>query len=74
MKARLHLSIDREVILSSKVYAKHRGMSLSALVESFLRDAVEAEEPGFAEKWRGRFHVDDPENARMTYLKKRYGL
>lgn len=37
MKTRLTLNLDAEVIKSAKAYAKKRGITLSKLVEDFLR-------------------------------------
>ena len=37
MDAKLTLSIDKEVALKAKVYAKNKGRSLSDLVENYLK-------------------------------------
>lgn len=75
MKAKLTLTIDRALIPRAKRYARGRGVSLSALVESALAEMTAAEEHrSFAERWRGCLQLkrrgDDP---RFRALLEKYG-
>lgn len=42
-KKKLTLSLNQEVIEQGKFFAKEQGMSLSALIEQFLRDKIKKE-------------------------------
>ena len=56
MKAKLTVNIDKELILRARVCAHSRGVSLSQLIESALRQVVVAERTSsFSERWRGKF-------------------
>jgi hypothetical protein len=71
MKEKLTLTVDREAIRRAKAFAKKQQVSLSHLVEEqFKRLGGDS----FAERWYGKFKEppDDPSDARLTYLKKKY--
>ena len=73
MKAKCTLSIEKPLVRSGKALRKRRGSSLSGLIESMLRRLRVAEEPLFADYWRGRFsHIKDPDAERMRFLRERY--
>ncbi len=72
MKRKLTLTVDEELIPVAKRYARSRGMSLSSLVESSLREATEQRSQTFAARWRGRFRPAEREDPRYDALAKKY--
>ncbi len=81
MDSKLTLKLDREVIEKAKRYAKRQGVSLSQLVESYLRRLAEAEEPlqkertGIAAELAGLFagvEIGDAKEEYVDYLIKKY--
>ena len=50
-KTKLTVTIDSEVLPRAKEYARAHGVSLSALIEEALRDALEAEAAPEATSW-----------------------
>lgn len=55
MKAKLTLTIDRDLVPRAKRIARERGVSLSSIVEGLLRELTGGGRPSFAERWRGAF-------------------
>ena len=55
MKQKLTITVDPEVLVAAKRFARSRGVSLSSLIERALRDRAAVGEPSFAARWRGRF-------------------
>lgn len=43
MKTRLSLTIDKKIIANAKKYAKQNGISLSSLVENYLKALIKKE-------------------------------
>ncbi len=76
MKAKVSLSIEKDLIPKSKQFAKRAGMSLSQLVELLLRETIEdnGDAPTFSQRWRGKFASPNREEVRFKKLKDRYGL
>ena len=79
MKSRVTLTVDPKVIKKAKKIAHVRRTSVSALVEDLLRQipvSSDREEASFVEKWKGKFRLRKPAtpDARLEYLKNRYGL
>ncbi len=72
MKAKLTITVDKELIPAAKRYARSRGKSLSQLVEDGLRQAVAQRDEGFAQRWRGRFRAAHGEDERSARLAKKY--
>ena len=72
MKAKLTITVDRDLIPDAKSYARSRGKSLSQLVEDELRRAIAEREEGFAQRWRGRFRAADGKDDRFAVLAKKY--
>jgi Family of unknown function (DUF6364) len=73
MKAKLTVSIDQELILMAKRFARGRGISLSQLIETSLRSATtEGEGFSFSERWRGKFQPADRQDERYRALTERY--
>jgi hypothetical protein len=74
MKTKLTLTVDDDVVRRSKEHASRRATSLSQFVEDLLRRAVDADEPDFVDQWGGKLvWRDRPGDARMEYLKRKYG-
>ena len=71
MKRKLTITVDEELVPRAKAEARRRGESLSGMVEGLLREAVSPGEPAFSERWRGRFHVEAPDDARARALLER---
>lgn len=56
MKAKLTVTIDQEIIQKAKTYARSRGISLSQLIESVLREISSGEGSlSFSQRWWGKF-------------------
>lgn len=45
MQSKLTISLDKELIEEAKAFAKQKGRSLSAMIESYLKVVVENESP-----------------------------
>ncbi len=72
MKTKLTLSVDKNLISKSKVYARKHGKSVSQLVEELLRKKVNQSEMSFSEKWRGKFTLSPKNDSRYKKLSERY--
>ena len=72
MKRRLTITVDSELLLRAKRYARLRGVSLSSLVEASLRAIAVEEEPAFSERWRGRFKEARRDDSRYEALARKY--
>ena len=76
MKAKLTLTIDRELIPQAKRIAEARGVSLSSIVEDTFRQLQFSEQESFSSKWRGQFRVKSPPEGlvdpRFQKLSERY--
>lgn len=55
MKQRVTFIVDAEVVSKAKRYARARGVSLSSLVERYLRGVAGQHPTTFSSRWRGRF-------------------
>lgn len=72
-KTKLTLTIDAELLPRAKRYARARGVSLSSLVESSLRDLAEGDAgASFVERWRGKMVPAERDDDRYRALMKRY--
>jgi post-segregation antitoxin (ccd killing protein) len=72
MKAKLTISVDSALVPRAKRFARSRGVSLSALIEDGLRNAVRAGEPSFAARWQGKFRPARRGDARCRALARKY--
>ena len=72
MKQKLTVTVDPEVLVAAKRYARSRGVSLSALIERALRDQAVVGEPSFTARWRGRFRAADRDDPRYDALARKY--
>lgn len=72
---KLTLSVDRQVILRAKSYARTQGSSVSKLVESYLElitsPQARSEDPPVLRSLRGILRKADPRGYRR-YLAKKY--
>ncbi|MCU0647528.1 MAG: ribbon-helix-helix domain-containing protein [Gemmatimonadaceae bacterium] len=73
MKTKLTVTIDEDLLPRAKRYARDRGVSLSELIESQLRE-VSGDRPGpsFATRWRGAFAPAGRSDPRYDALAKKY--
>ena len=72
MKQKLTVTVDPEVVIAAKRYARSLGVSLSALIERRLREEMIVGEPSFASRWRGRFRPADRDDPRYEALARKY--
>jgi hypothetical protein len=80
MDTKLTLKLDQDVIEQAKRYAERRGVSLSAMVESFFAGLTRAEgerpQPtGVVGELAGMLRgvkIDDPEESYADYLAAKY--
>ena len=64
MKQKLTITVDADLVPAAKRYARSRGVSLSSLVEQYLREMAGEYAPSFSSRWLGKFRAaereDDP--------------
>jgi hypothetical protein len=81
MDTKLTLKLDRDVIEKAKLYAQHRGVSLSRVVESYFLGLTRDEEPasreltGVVAELAGILagkEVDDSKEGYAAYLARKY--
>jgi hypothetical protein len=72
MKAELSVIIDEELIPKAERLARHKGISLSELVEASLRTVTEQPGGSFSQRWRGQFQPADRDDERYRTLTKRH--
>ena len=72
MKQKLTITVDGELITGAKRYARARGVSLSSLIESELREVISGEDSSFASRWRGEFEPAGREDPRYEALARKY--
>ncbi len=73
MKTKLTLTIDAALLPKAKRFARSRGVSLSALVESALRDLADGTPTqSFVERWRGTMVLADRDDDRFRALTEKY--
>ena len=72
MKKKLTITVDSDLLPRAKRYARSRGVSLSSLIESSLRDVAGDEAPSFVERWSGRFEPAERDDARYRALVEKY--
>jgi len=74
MKAKLTVTIDRDLVPRAKRYARERGVSLSSLIEDALEKMTGPEEEAgsFAERWRGAMTLTERDDERYRQLIDKY--
>ncbi len=72
MKRKLTITLDDALASKAERLARSRGLSLSALIESVLRESLGADGPSFAARWRGRFRPANRNDPRYKALARKY--
>lgn len=72
MKTKLTVTIDEELVPLAKQYARARGVSLSQLIETALRQISCDKRPSFCKRWRGKFRAANRDDARYRALEQKY--
>ena len=72
MKTKLTVTIDEELVPLAKKYARARGISLSQLIETSLRQISSDNRSSFSKRWRGKFRAACRDDERYRALKKKY--
>lgn len=72
MKSKLTITVDSELLPRAKQYARARGVSLSSLIESSLREISADGAPSFSSRWRGKFKASRRKDSRYDALARKY--
>lgn len=72
MKRKLTITVDGDLLPRAKQYARARGVSLSSLIETSLRELAGEDTPSFASRWRGRFVAAHRNGGRYGGLARKY--
>ncbi len=72
MKRKLTISLDDALVARAERHARSRGLSLSTLIESVLRESLAADAPSVADRWRGRFRPANRNDPRYEALARKY--
>jgi post-segregation antitoxin (ccd killing protein) len=72
MKTKLTVTIDADLVLRAKQYARMQGVSLSQLIETALREACAEARPTFSQRWRGKFQAAQRGDERYQQLARKY--
>ena len=72
MKTKLTVTIDKELVPRAKRYAEMRGVSLSRLIESSLRDVTAGESGSFSQRWRGKFKAAERDDDLYRALARKH--
>ena len=72
MKTKLTVTVDEELIPEAKRHARAKGISLSQLIESSLREITAVSRPSFSERWRGKLVPSERDDDRYQALAKKY--
>lgn len=73
MKQKINLTIDEELVVKTKQFVRNKGISVSRLVESLLKQTINENKISFSEKWQGKLKIANPiDSPRYKKLSKRY--
>lgn len=72
VKTKLTVTIDEDLLPQAKRYARSRGVSLSQLIETALREMSSAERLSFSQRWRGKFQPAQRDDERYKRLASKY--
>lgn len=72
MKAKLTVTVDEELIPEAKRHARSKGVSLSQLIETSLREMTAASGPTFSQRWRGELRPAERNDDRYRALAEKY--
>ena len=72
MKRKLTITLDDAPASKAERLARSRGLSLSSLIETSLRETLAADAPTVAARWRGRFRPANRNDPRYKALARKY--
>ena len=72
MNRKLTITVDNALVEEAKRFARSRGLSISSLIETSLRDTLADDAPTFAERWRGKFRAAERDDPRYEALARKY--
>ena len=72
MKRKFTITIDDALLDQAKRLARSRGLSLSSLIETSLRETLANDAPTVATRWRGRFRPAERDDPRYEALARKY--
>ena len=72
MKRKITVILDDALLHEAERFARSRGLSLSSLIETSLRETLAAAAPTFAERWRGKFRPAERDDPRYKALARKY--
>ena len=72
MKRKLTITIDDALVEEADRLARSRGLSLSSLIETSLRETLADDAPTVAARWRGRFRPAERDDPRYEALARKY--
>jgi post-segregation antitoxin (ccd killing protein) len=72
MKAKLTVTVDRDLLPRAKRFAREHGVSLSSLIEDALRGLTDDDTSSFVDRWRGTFVLADRDDERYRSLLDKY--
>ncbi len=72
MKTKLTITVDADLVPQAKQYARKRGISLSQLIETALREMSAEDHLTFSQRWRGKFRPAGRDDERYKHLARKY--
>jgi len=72
MKRKLTITVNDALLDEAERLARSRGMSLSALIETSLRETLADEATSFAARWCGAFRPAERDDRRYQALARKY--
>ena len=72
MKRELTITDDDALIEKAERFARSRGLSLSSLIETSLRETLADDAPTVTERSRGRFRAAERDDPRYEALARKY--
>ena len=72
MKRKITICLDDALVARAESHARSRGLSLSSLIETSLRETLAADAPTVAARWRGRFRPANRNDPRYKALARKY--
>ena len=72
MKAKLTVTVEKDLITKARERARVEGVSLSQLIERALTALTSENSTSFSHRWRGRFRRVDRGGPRYDTLSRKY--
>ena len=73
MKQKINLTLDEELVVKTKKFVRNKGISVSHLVESLLKQAIKENKTSFSKKWQGKLNITSQKDTpRYKKLSERY--